>query len=229
MNEDFMLDMSAEEMQDYESIFKIDLIQTVSEAIKRQMTLNKDYDLAFFLSAAETQIAALGAANTLNLADYAVAANGFTPSNVLDLFKSVIPQLSSLMGIVRKNFLMYPSYMVTGMKTAAILRSLQEMAVSLPDVRGDLGFNGSMAQFSKMKILESTVVADNKIYMSTKAPSTNLEKTTIVDLIYKPFYVVEETTDGQTRRFIRSRTMIDVLRAEGLGCLTITGADSYLS
>ena len=228
MNEDFMLDMSAEEMQDYESIFKIDLVQTVSEAIKRQMVLNKDYDLAFFLGAAETQMAALGATDNLNLSTYATSAN-LTPSNVTDLFKSIVPRLSSLMGIVRKNFLMYPTYMVAGMKTAAILRSLQEMMIALPDTRGDLGFNGSVAQFTKLKILESTVVGDNKIYLSTKAPSNALEKTTIVDLIHKPFYVVEETTDGQTRRFIRSRTMIDILRAEGLACLTIDGTDNFLA
>lgn len=35
MNEDFIISLTAEEMQDYRSIFKIDLAKTLSEAIKR--------------------------------------------------------------------------------------------------------------------------------------------------------------------------------------------------
>ncbi len=45
-NEDFLIELTQEEIQDYRSIFKIDLARTLSEAIKRQILLNKDYDLA---------------------------------------------------------------------------------------------------------------------------------------------------------------------------------------
>lgn len=44
-NEDFILELTEEEVQDYNSIFKVDLLMTISEAIKRQIMLNKDYDL----------------------------------------------------------------------------------------------------------------------------------------------------------------------------------------
>lgn len=230
-NEDFMLDVSAEDIQDYESIFKIDIIRTISEAIKRQIALNKDYDLAYFLAAAETDINSFGAKNTLDFSTYTTAASSaeFTPANIIDIFKSVIPQISALMGTVRKNFNMYPTYMVAGLKTAAILRSLQQFSVSMPNLKGGVGFNGDSAQFSKLKVLESTVVNDSKIYLSTKAPANGLEKTSIVDLVYKPLYIQKEVTDGQTRHYVRSRTMVDVLRADGLGLLELSNVDKYLS
>ena len=37
-----MIDLTEEDLQDYSSIFKIDLLRTISEGIKRQMLLNKD-------------------------------------------------------------------------------------------------------------------------------------------------------------------------------------------
>jgi len=41
-NEDFMIDLREEDLQDFSGIFKIDLLRTISEAVKRQILLNKD-------------------------------------------------------------------------------------------------------------------------------------------------------------------------------------------
>lgn len=203
-------------------------MRTLSEAIKRQVLLNKDYDLAFFLGAAETQIAANNAALTVDLNDYAQAAGDYNPTNIMDILKSVTPRISTLMGIIYKNFNMYPKYLVTGLKTASLLRSLQDMMVSLPGRKGELGWSGSSAQFLKLRILESSAIPENKIYLSTKAPTNALEKSTIVDLVYNPLYIVKEVTDGNTRHFVRARTMIEVARTEGLGILTVNNIDSYI-
>jgi hypothetical protein len=123
---------------------------------------------------------------------------------------------------------MYPSYLVTGIKTASLLRSLQSMMVSMPDNRGSLGWSGETAQFLKLKILESPAVGDSKIYLSTKAPSNALEKSTILDLIFKPLYVVTETTDGNSRQFVRARTMIEVVRTDGLAVINVDNIDNYI-
>ena len=42
-NEDFIISLTTEELQDYRSIFKIDVARTLSEGIKRQILLNKDF------------------------------------------------------------------------------------------------------------------------------------------------------------------------------------------
>lgn len=229
-NEDFMLDLTEEIMQDFNSIFKIDLIRTISEAIKRQILLNKDYDLAYFLKAAESDMASNGAKMVIDLENFANngGAGDYTPNNVMHVLQNVVPRISTLMSIVRKNFNMYPSYIVSGLKTASLLRSLQDMVTNIPNVRGDMGFTGAASQFLKLRVLESSAIDDNKIYMSTKAPQDALEKTSIVDLIYQPLYVVKEITDGNTRNFIRSRTMIEIVRTDGLACLEVQHIDNFM-
>jgi len=229
-NEDFLIELTQEQLQDYKAIFKLDLVRILSQAIKRQILLNKDLDLAYALETAEGDIANNGASFNVDLANY--DANGgtgnYTPANVLDVIKAVIPRVSTAVGVIRRNFNMYPSYLVTGIKTASLLRSLQSMMVSMPDNRGSLGWSGETAQFLKLKILESPAVGDSKIYLSTKAPSNALEKSTILDLIFKPLYVVTETTDGNSRQFVRARTMIEVVRTDGLAVINVDNIDNYI-
>lgn len=227
-NEDFIINVTEEDMQDYKSIYKIDLIRTLSEAIKRQILLNKDFELAYFLKAAENEMGQFGARLNLNLDNYAYSAGDYMPSTPVDVLKAIIPNISSLSSQIRRNYHMYPSYIVTGLKTASMLRSLQDMAVSLPNLRGEIGFNGETAQFMKLKILESEAIEDSKMYLSTKAPNNALEKSSIIDLIYQPMYVVKEITDGMTRHFVRSRTMIEIARADGLGVINVENISKYV-
>ena len=107
-NEDFLISLSTEEIQDYRSIFKIDLARTLSEDVKRQILLNKDFDLAYFLKAAEPDIALNNAAFTVDLTKYNTAANAYTPNNIFDVMKGIIPYISSAISTVYKNFQMYP-------------------------------------------------------------------------------------------------------------------------
>lgn len=227
-NEDFLIDLTQEDIQDYKSIFKIDLARTLSEAIKRQILLNKDYDLAFFLQSAQSEIEANGAKVTIDFDTYSTQTSSYNPNSSLDIIKNIIPKITLVSGIIRRNFNMYPTYIVTGLNTAAMLRSLQDMLVSIPGVSGELGFSGSVASFLKMTILESAAIPSNDIYISTKAPQDALEKSTILDLIYMPLYVVSETTDGNARNYVRARTMIEVARTEGLGYISCTNLDKLI-
>ena len=229
-NEDFLIELPPEDIQDFRAIFKIDIIRTLSEAIKRQILLNKDTDLAFFLLASEGDMAANGTAQTLNLANFDITGARFQPENIIDVFKAIIPKIAIIAGTIRRNFNMYPTYMVAGLKTSALLRSLQTFALAMPGIgQGDagIGWTGDTAQFLKMKVLESNAIAEGKVYMSTKAPNDSLEKTTIVDLIYQPIYIVTEVTDGNTRNFVRARTMIEIPRTDGLGVINVTGLTPY--
>ena len=174
MNEDFLINLPPEDIQDFRAIFKVDIIRTLSEAIKRQILLNKDTDLAFYLDAAETDMTTNGANVTCDLHTFELGGGKFTPHTVIDVFKAVIPKISYVMGVIRRNFNMYPSYFVAGIKTAALLRSLQAFMVTMPGMsmgEGSVGWSGDTAQFSKMKVLESLAVAEGKIYLSTKAPA----------------------------------------------------------
>ena len=127
---------------------------------------------------------------------------------------------------------MYPTYMVAGLQTSALLRSLQTLAMAMPGIgQGDGGFGwtGDTASFLKMKVLESNAIDEGKIYLSTKAPNDALEKSTIIDLIYQPIYIVTEVTDGNTRNFVKARTLIEIARADGLGVINIQNMNAYFS
>jgi hypothetical protein len=84
----------------------------------------------------------------------------YTPTNVLDVFKNISPKIAYVMGMIRRNFNMYPSYLVSGLNTASMLRSLQDMVVSMPGLQGEMGFSGSVASFLKLKVLESPAISD---------------------------------------------------------------------
>lgn len=215
----------------FQAIFKIDIIRTLSEAIKRQIMLNKDTDLAYFLAAAEADMTTNGTNLTLNLHSYDTTGGRFEPNNVIDVFKAVIPKIAICSGMIRRNFNMYPSYLVAGLKTSALLRSLQTLALSMPGIgqgEGGLGWSGDTASFLKMKVLESNAIDEGKIYLSTKAPNDALEKSTIVDLIYQPIYIVTEVTDGNTRNFVKARTLIEIPRTDGLGVINVSNLATHI-
>lgn len=186
-------------------------------------------DLAYFLKAAETDMAKQNAYLEVDLAKFAAGGTGqFTPATVTDVLKAVVPHISTLIGIIKRNYNMYPTYLITGLKSASLLRSLQEMMVSLASQKGELGWSGAGSQFLKLRILECPAIDDDRMYMSIKAPQNALEKSAIVDLVYQPLYVVKEITDGLTRHFVRSRTMIEVTRTDGLGVIVLKNYQDFI-
>ncbi len=214
----------------YKSIFKIDLARTLSDAIKRQIMLNKDQDLSYFLQSAQSEMISNGAYSTIDFNRYSQATTtlNYRPTSSLDVFRNIAPKIAYVNGVIRRNFNMYPSYIVTGLNTATMLKSLQDMVVSMPGLSGELGFTGSIASFTKMEVLESAAIPDDDIYLTTKAPQNALEKSTILDLIFMPLYIVSETTDGNNRNFVRSRTLIEVPRTDGLGYIKCENLENIL-
>jgi len=227
-NEDFILDLEQEDIQDFSAIYNIDLLKTISEAIKRQISLNKDYDVVYMLQAHESEMAGYGAKFTIDLDNFKATSN-YTPATPLDVFKSVIPHISNMAGVIKRNYQMYPSYIVAGSKTAAMLRSLQDMMITMPGKQGELGFSGQTAQFMKMKILEATCADQSKMYLSIKPSQGNLQHSALIDLIYNPMYIIKEVTDGATIQYVRSRSMIELARADGLGVIEMQNIDKYLA
>ncbi|MEO5348931.1 MAG: hypothetical protein H7836_04730 [Magnetococcus sp. YQC-3] len=75
-------------------------------AIKTQMLLNKDKDLAYFLNAYKPIFAANGAAATCDLEAFGTDSTSgqYTPSNYIDLFRNVIPFITSTTRRIHKNF-----------------------------------------------------------------------------------------------------------------------------
>ena len=65
-----------------------------------QILLNKDYDLAYFLKAAESDIATNGAYFTVDMNDYNSSGGSFAPNNIYDVIKCVVPRISTAISVV---------------------------------------------------------------------------------------------------------------------------------
>ena len=224
VREDFEIGLFTERMQDYKAIYNIDLVRTLSDVIKQQMLLNKDYDLARYLKQNEADMKANGAFATLDLARYDDRGE-FTPSNILDVFKSIIPVISMVSRKIKMNYRAEPQYLLAGQQVAVILEALQQYGANWSDSEhGVAGFAAGMTgmSFRKMTVLSSPVIPDDMVYMIYKAPGDDLGRSTIVDITYKPLYIIEELTNTEKRTFVRSRSIMDVVNPDGLGAIKIT-------
>jgi hypothetical protein len=195
------------------------------------------WELGYYLQAYEPEMTANGAARTFDLDLFKQSGSIIQPNNVLDIFKSVIPMLSSISRQIRQNFRADPQYLLCGLQTASMLESLQTFVVNMPDMRnGEAGFVANSTQhsdagpisFRKQIILASASLPEGKIYNIYKAPSDDLSRATIIDLVYKPLYMIDEITNSMKRTFVKSRTTLEFSNIEALGVLTLQNYHDYL-
>lgn len=196
----------------------------MSEVIKTQILLNKDWDIAYFLSAAESEMSANGASQSINLSAYFDSQGVTSPANTQMIFQAVIPRLSIINRVVERNYRAMPQFLITGIETAALLESLQEYAVNMMTVsKGNAGFVAAAAGFRNQTILYSPAIDNDKIYSVYKAPNDMLSRSVIIDFVYKPLYIIEEITNSQKRTFVKSRTAIELCRPDAVGVVTVSG------
>ena len=232
VRDSFEIKLDQEVIQDYNDIYQIDMIRTLSMAIKHQMLYNKDYDLAWMLQVHEPQFAAAGSSSTYDLAKYLSSGVGnLTPASIIDVFRGIVPHITNVNRNIRKMFRADPQYLVTGSATASLLESLQAYMVGFQTTRqGEAGFSSqnSAIDFRKQIILASEAVPDNKIYPVYRAPNDDLARTALVDLIYKPLYIIEEIDNSQRRTFVKSRTAIELTNPDAMGVITMENYEDYL-
>ncbi len=206
-------------------------------AIKTQILLNKDFDLAYYLRANEPEMILNGSSATFDVDYFKDMNNHISPNSYLDIFKGIVPKISVINRNIRKVFRADPQFLVCGMKCAAMLESLQQYAISYPDVQtGQMGYgqgNNTMhgsgdVDFRKQTILHCDAIPEDKLYVVYRAPSDDLTRTAIVDLIYKPLYVIEEITNAIKRTYIRSRTALEVTNPDALGVIDIKNYEHFI-
>jgi hypothetical protein len=147
------------------------------------------------------------------------------PTTVQDIFKNVVPPVNALIERMRRQNNMDVQYLVCGIDVSAILKSLQEFAVRMEGMTGQTGMTGSTGAFAKLEIVASFAVEPNLIHLVTEAAT--LGQSSIVQVMYKPLYIITETTNSIRRTFIKSRTWIGIVRPEGIGTIVLEGYDAY--
>jgi len=229
VRDDFEIELDSETVQDYRDIYNIDLIRTMAEAIKRQIMLNKDWDISYFLGLAEPDMATMGNTETCDLNQFVVAAGDYRPANVMDVFKGVIPYLNTVTRMIERNFRAAPQYLITGLKTASMLDSLQEYVVNNQQIhRGEMGYSAKTMSFRKQTVIPCHAIDDSKIYLAFKAPVNDKSRSVLIDVVYKPLYIIEEITNSRKRTFVRSRTCIENVASNGMGLVTIQNLPDFV-
>jgi DNA-binding ferritin-like protein (Dps family) len=233
VKDDFEIELQTEQIQDYKDIYNIDLVRTMSEAIKTQIMLNKDFDIAYLLESKHAIMQTNAAYAQIDMDDWKTGADGadrkYRPTNVLDAVKNILPYINSVSRNIYRNFRGYPQYILCGNLMASFLETLQEMAIDFRDVKkGTFGLGSPSVNFARQTIIPCQALEDDRLYLVFKPESNNLSKSVLIDFIYKPIYIIEEITNSQKRTYVKSRTATEIVNDYACGYIDITNMTNYI-
>ena len=215
-------------LQDWKALWNMDILSLLKDHIKDQMKLNKDSEIADLLYGNIPACKKYGMFREFDLTAF-MQSNGVgamtRPTNVMDIFKNIYPIFIDLIDQMRKRIKMEPRYIVCGTKAGSVLKSLQQFETSLIGQVGEIGQVKGVPAINKFEIIVSDTVEEDLIYLIVKNEQYNLS--TILEVTYKPLYVIVETTNSKRRTFIKSRGWIGIVRNEGIATIKIKNFNQY--
>lgn len=153
-------------------------------------------------------MAANGTTQILDLSKYMDQQGILSPRTLLDVMKSLAPRVAMINTVIHRNFRAEPQFLVTGLRTGALLKSMQQFFASVTNpTEGSLGFTTQAGNVMRQTVLMSPAIDDEKIYSIYKAPSDNLSRSVLIDFIYKPIYIIEEITNSIKRQTMVNRPL----------------------
>ena len=216
-----------EVLQDWKALWNMDILTLLKDHIKDQMKLNKDAEIADLLYGNIPAAKKYGMYREFDLTAFMAGSIGSTtrPTNVMDIFKNIYPIFIDLIDQMRKRIKMEPKYIVCGTKAGSVLKSLQQFETSLIGQVGEIGQVKGVPAINKFEIIVSDAVEEDLIYLIVKNEQYNLS--TILEVTYKPLYVIIETTNSKRRTFIKSRGWIGIVRNEGIATIKVKNFEKY--
>ena len=226
IEDSFEVENIEEIIQDWKSLFNVDIIAELKNFVKQQIKLNRDFEIAEILESNIPYVKNVGQYREVDFTQFIGA--DFKAANVTDVFKNVIPAIMSLVEKMRRTNNMEVQYLACGIDVAAILKSLQDYAVRMDKFEGTAGLKGgAVADFTKLQIVESYAIAPELIHLIVANPT--LSQSTIVMVTYKPLYILLSVDNSIKRTFIKSRTWLGLVRQEGHGVIKLVNYERFLS
>jgi len=226
IEDSFEIENIEEVIQDWKSLYELDIIAQIKQFVKDQIKLNRDWEVADLLESNIPVNKKYGHHREIDLSSFPDDTNT-RPTTVVDVFKNLLPVITALIEKIRKTTRMEVSYIVTGVDSAAVLKSMQEYALKFEKYEGSTSQKGTTGDFNKLEIISSQAISDDMIYLITKSEA--LSQSSIVEVSHKPLYIIQETTDSIKRFFIKSRNWIGIVRNESLGSIKIKGYKTFLA
>lgn len=228
LEESWEISEMEEILQDWKALWNMDILSLLKDHIKDQMKLNKDAEIADLLYGNIPASKKYGMYREFDLTAF-MQNNGVgaltRPTNVMDIFKNIYPIFVDLIDQMRKRIKMEPRYIVCGTKAGSVLKSLQQFETSLIGQVGEIGQVKGVPAINKFEIIVSDAVEEDLIYLVVKNEQYNLS--TILEVTYKPLYVIVETTNSKRRTFIKSRGWIGIVRNEGISTIKVKNFNAY--
>lgn len=237
-NDDFEYDLDVETLQEYSDIYNIDLIRTLSTAIKGQLLLNRDHDISNLLKSSIPDTKLNHTYEELQFVPIFDTNGYLSPGYYQSIAQLLIPKISLIARYMYYNTTLLPTYILCGIKTSVVLEALQEFIITYPQMRAGLaGYNNkygdktiNRSSFRSYKIIMSHAIPEDDLYLLYKPTSKDEEVySNIVNFIYKPLYLVEEITNSQKRIFIKTRNTVELLNTSTIGYIHLPDINEYLS
>lgn len=222
--DDFELEKPEEFIQDWKALWDMDIISDLHEIIKLQINLNKDAEIAALLFNNIPNARKFKQYIEYDIGQY-VTDNNLRPTNVNDIFKNIGPILTNLFDQMMKHTKMEPEFLVAGIKVGSILKSIQEFNVQLEKQSGTFGQSADKPNINKVKIITSDAIEDDFLHLVVK--KEEYKYATILEVVYKPLYLIKEVTNSISRIFFRSRNWIGIIRAEGIATIRLKGYKKF--
>jgi len=222
VDETFEIEEIEEIIQNWDAIYHKSVLDNLSAVTKSQIQINKNFEIADLLELTEPAMIKNGSYRKYDL----VGDDKLAPTNIVDVFRNVIPVILQVARNVERKSGMKPNVIMAGSDIATILESLQDFVADLTKDTKTLGVATNLADIKKFTILSSPAIADNKLYILRKGITA--QDSSLVELAFKPIYIINETTNGKRKTIIRSRTRTEVNKAESIGAVELQNVDKVL-
>jgi len=226
IEDSFEVENIEEVIQDWKSLFNVNIIAELKNFVKHQIKLNRDFEIAEILESNIPYLQTINQYREVDLSQF--LGDNFKAANVLDVFKNIIPAINALVEQMRRTNNMEVQYLACGIDVAAILKSLQEYVVKFDKFEGTAGMkSGGTPDFAKLEIVESYAISPDLIHLLITNPT--LSQSTLLMVTYKPLYILLSVDNSIRRTFIKARTWIGLVRPEGHGVIRLKNYEDLLS
>jgi hypothetical protein len=226
IEDSFEVENLEEVIQDWKALYDINILAELKNHVKDQIKLNRDFEIADLLEGNIPFAETIGQVVHVDFSSFQDGgATGLRPVSIQDIFKNFVPALNALIERMRRQNNMEVQYIIASVDTAAVLKSLQEFSLKMEGLAGMAGTSGSVGAFAKLEIIESYAVTNDMLHLITEAAT--LGQSSIVMVMYKPLYIITETTNSIRRTFIKSRTWLGIVRPEGIGHIKFVNYEEY--
>ena len=226
IEDSFEVENIEEVIQDWKSLFNLNIIAELKDFVKHQIKLNRDFEIAEILESNIPYLQTINQYREVDLSEF--IGDDFKAANVQDVFKNIIPAIMALVEQMRRTNNMDVKTLACGIDVAAILKSMQDYAIRFDKMEGSTGMKSiGTAEFSKLDIVESYAISPDLIHLLVN--NSTLSQSTLVTIVYKPLYILLSVDNSIKRSFIKSRNWIGLVRSEGAGCVRLKNYEKFLS